>query len=339
MIDGKLRGRGTLSLSIPTKNFAAQLNMTPMKTSHNQIQHPASTNQQPESGGIDTMFSHTLSELIVQKKARQADILLDQLISWLHGDKLQVRIEAVSYLTDSLELLIAHREWQRMEKLLPAVFQALSIASDDDVVVWQIITALSIFAAYQIEIGRYAPARKALLIFGQPNALAATSADIREQAEQLINDLATKPLMELLLIEYLYDRTKGEDAGRLLVLFGKTAAEFLIESQSLQQSRGKPDALLKLFENIGPAAERSLGALLHRTKDWYLLRNSIKLLGEMGLPSCFADITALLDHDDLRVKGEVLRAASKIEIKEKKDSIPSSNSKLVLKEFRLIPFN
>ena len=182
MIDGKLRGRGDLSLSIPAKNFAAQLNMTPMKTSHNQIQHPASTNQQPESGGIDKMFSHTLSELIVQKKARQADILLDQLISWLHGDKLQVRIEAVSYLTDSLELLIAHREWQRMEKLLPAVFQALSVASEDDVAVWQIITALSIFAAYQIEIGRYAPARKALLIFGGPNALAATSADIREQA-------------------------------------------------------------------------------------------------------------------------------------------------------------
>ncbi|MCW5203288.1 cyclic nucleotide-binding domain-containing protein [Desulfobulbus sp. US4] len=293
--------------------------MTLMKTSHDQIQDPVSTNQQPESGGIDKMFSHTLSELIVQKKDRQADILLDQLISWLHGDKLQVRIEAVSHLTDSLELLIAHREWQRIEKLLPAVFLALSVASEDDVVVWQIITALSIFAAYQIEIGRYAPARKALLIFGGPKALTATSADIREQAEQLINDLATKPLMELLLIEYLYDRNKGEDAGRLLVLFGKTAADFLVDSQSLQQSRGKSDALLKLFENIGPAAERSLGALLHRTKDWYLLRNSIKLLGEMGLPSCFADITALLDHDDLRVKGEVLRAASKIETKEKKD--------------------
>lgn len=55
-----------------------------------------------------------------------------------------MRIEAVSYLTDSLELLIAHREWQRMEKLLPAVSQALSAASEDDVVVWQIITALSI---------------------------------------------------------------------------------------------------------------------------------------------------------------------------------------------------
>ncbi|MCI5168144.1 MAG: HEAT repeat domain-containing protein [Candidatus Electrothrix sp. GM3_4] len=312
-----------VSRSIPAKNFAAQLNMTPMKTTSQdqiqvQVKNRTSTNQQPESRGIDKMFSQTLSELIVEKKNRQADILLDQLASWLHGDKPQVRTDAVNHLTDSLELLIAHREWQRMEKLLPAVLQALSLVSEDDDIVWQIITALSIFAAYQIEIGRYAPARKALMIFSGPSALRSASANIREQAEQLINDLATKPLMELLLIEYFYDRNKGEDAGRLLVLFGKTAAKFLIESQSLQQSRGKPDALLKLLENIGAAAERSLGALLHRTTDWYLLRNSIKLLGEMGSPACFADITSLLGHDDLRVKGEVLRAASKIETKEKK---------------------
>ncbi|MCI5207782.1 MAG: hypothetical protein D3910_03075, partial [Candidatus Electrothrix sp. ATG2] len=142
---------------------------------------------------------------------------------------------------------------------------------------------------------------------------------VSEQAEQLIHDLATKPLMELLLVEYLYDRNKGEEAGRLLVLFGKTTAEFLIGPESLQQSRGKPDALLKLFENIGPASESSLGGLLHRTKDWYLLRNSIKLLGEMGSACCFADITSLLEHKDLRVKGEVLRAASKIETQEKKE--------------------
>lgn len=293
--------------------------MTPMNTPQDLTPNSTSADQQSESSGIDNMFSQTLSELIVEKKDRQADILLDQLTSWLHGDKPQVRSEAISHLTDTLELLIAHREWQRMEKLLPTVSQALSIAAKNDEVVWQIITALSIFAAYQIEIGRYAPARKALLIFGGYNALQVASVDIREQAEQLISDLATKPLMELLLIEYLYDRSKGEDAGRLLVLFGKTAAEFLTEPQSLQQSRGKPDALLKLFENIGPVAESSLGALLHRTKDWYLLRNSIKLLGEMGSSTCFADITALLDHDDLRVKGEVLRAASKIETKEKKE--------------------
>ncbi|WP_446008721.1 HEAT repeat domain-containing protein [Candidatus Electrothrix sp.] len=289
-----------------------------MKTLQSHIQKTSSVSQQTEQSRIDRMFSQTLLELIVEKKDQQADILLDQLVSWLYGNKAQIRTEAVTNLIDCLELLIAHREWQRIEKLLPAVSQALTLAVEDDELVWQIITALSIFVAYQIEIGRYAPARKALLIFSGPNALDVASADIREQAEQLVNDLATKPLMELLLIEYLYDRNKGEDAGRLLVLFGEAAAEFLIEPQSLQQSRGKPDALLKLFENIGQVAEKSLGALLHRTTDWYLLRNSIKMLGEKGSSSCFADVTALLSHDDLRVKGEVLRAASKIESKDKK---------------------
>ncbi|MCI5113337.1 MAG: hypothetical protein D3921_11645 [Candidatus Electrothrix sp. AW1] len=294
-----------------------------MKTSQdqidNQIDTQTSVSQQAESGSMDNTFSQTLSELIVEKKDRQANILLDQLSSWLHGKKTKRQTEAISHLTDCLELLIAHREWQRMEKLLPAVAQALALAAEDDDVVWQIITALSIFAAYQIEIGQYAPARKALLIFSGPDALQNASEDICTQAKQLVNDLATRPLMELLLIEYLYDIHKGEDAGRLLVLFGERAAEFLIDPQSLQQSRGKPDALLKLFEQIGQKAEKSLGALLHRTRDWYLLRNSIKMLGEIGTSSCFADVTALLSHDDLRVKGEVLRAASKIESKDKKD--------------------
>jgi CRP-like cAMP-binding protein len=289
-----------------------------MKTSQDQIQKTSSVNPQPEQSRIDRQFSQTLSELIVEKKDRQADILLDQLVSWLYGNKAEVREEAVRDLIDCLELLIAHREWQRLENLLPAVSQALVVVAKDDELVWEIITALSIFAAYQIEIGHYAPARKALLIFGGPNTLDITSREICNQAEQLIKDLATKPLMELLLIEYLYDRNKGEDAGRLLVLFGEATAEFLIEPQSLQQGRAKPDALLKLFENIGQVSEKSLGALLHRTKDWYLLRNSIKMLGEIGTSSCFADIAALLDHDDLRVKGEVLRAASKIESKKKK---------------------
>ncbi|MCI5149095.1 MAG: hypothetical protein D3916_06880 [Candidatus Electrothrix sp. MAN1_4] len=292
-----------------------------MKITQNQNQKTSSMEPepQPEQSSMDKMFSQTISALIVEKKDRQTDILLEQLVTWLYSNNAQKRAGAVRDLIDCLEILIAHREWQRMEKLLPAASQALVIVAKDDELVWEIITALSIFAAYQIEIGRYSPARKALLIFGNPKALDVVSKDICEQAEQLISDLATKPLLELLLIEYLYDRSKGEDAGRLLVLFGKTAAEFLIEPQSLQQSRSKPDALLKLFENIGPAAEKSLGALLHRTKDWYLLRNSIKMLGEIGSPACFADVTALLSHNDLRVKGEVLRAASKIESKEKRN--------------------
>lgn len=62
-----------------------------MKTSQdqidNQIDTQTSVSQQAESGSMDNTFSQTLSELIVEKKDRQANILLDQLTSWLHGKK------------------------------------------------------------------------------------------------------------------------------------------------------------------------------------------------------------------------------------------------------------
>ncbi|MCI5222402.1 MAG: hypothetical protein D3924_06975 [Candidatus Electrothrix sp. AR4] len=288
-----------------------------MNTAQEQKQHSLQVDQQSDKAA--TMLPEALSDLLMEKNDRQVDIVLDQLTSWLAGDEPRQRSDAVGYLTDILELLIAHREWQRMEKLLPTVEQALTIAAKDDTLIWQIITALSIFAAYQIEMGNYAIARKTLIIFENPAVLTAASKKIRKQINQLRSDLATKPLMELLLIEYLYDKEKGDDAGHLLVLFGKTAAEFLTERQSLQQSQDKPDVLLKLFEKIGSPAEESLCKLLQQTDDWYLLRNIIKILGEMGNPACFTAVTALLDHEDLRVKGEVLRAASRMNANGKKE--------------------
>jgi CRP-like cAMP-binding protein len=134
-----------------------------------------------------------------------------------------------------------------------------------------------------------------------------------------MSDMATQPLLELLLVEYLYDREKGDEAGRLLVVFGGTAAEFLRQPKHLKQDQEKVDQILRLFQEIGSAAEASLCQLVQQTKDWYLIRNIIRLLGETGSPASFNTIAAFLGHEDLRVKGEVLRAASRIEAPGKKD--------------------
>jgi HEAT repeat protein/CRP-like cAMP-binding protein len=261
----------------------------------------------------------TICDLLTEKNSRQVDLLLEQLAAGLHSDNPGVRLRSACYLTDTLELLIAHQEWQRFDKLLPAAEQAAAVAAENDIGIWQLITVLSAFAAYQIEMGKYASARKALLIFAASDALANATEKVRSQAEQLMRDMATRPLMELLLVEYLYDQGKGYDAGRLLTVFGRTAARFLLEAKNLKQAEEKTDALLWLFEEIGRPAEESLCQLLRQSSDWYLIRNIIRLLGEKGSPACFETVTQYLAHDDLRVKGEVLRAASRIDAPGKKD--------------------
>ncbi|MCI5146248.1 MAG: HEAT repeat domain-containing protein, partial [Candidatus Electrothrix sp. AR3] len=286
-----------------------------------------------------------ICDLLAEKNNRQLDLMLEQLVAGLQVKNSRMRLKAACYLTDTLELLIAHQEWRHLDRLLPAVERAIIIAVENDISVWQIITALSAFAAYQIEMGRYASARKGLQIFINPDILAPASEELRHQVVQLINDLATQPLMELLLIEYLYDQDKGIDAGMLLTVFGRTAAEFLIEPQNLQQSKEKPDKLLKLFEEIGRPAEDSLCKMLQgRTTDWYLIRNIIRLLGEKGSAACFTDMASFLQHDDIRVKGEVLRAVSRIDAGGKKDfflkalkSVPKQLTELVVSLLGDIP--
>ncbi|WP_417914037.1 cyclic nucleotide-binding domain-containing protein [Candidatus Electronema sp. JM] len=271
-----------------------------------------------EENGNSTL-PETICALLAEKNGREVDAMLEQLAAGVQIGNPRMRLKAACYLTDTLELLIAHQEWQRMDKLLPAAETALKAAVDNEVGAWQLITALSAFAAYQIEMGRYASARRALLIFAAADAIPAAADKLRERTEQLVSDLATRPLLELLLVEYLFDKEKGHDAGRLFAVFGRAAAEFLLEPQNLRQCQDQADALLRLFGEIGLPAEKSLCQLLRQTADWYLIRNIIRLLGEKGSSACLAEVTPYLEHEDIRVKGEVLRAASRIDAPGKKD--------------------
>jgi hypothetical protein len=290
---------------------------------------------QEENGGES--IPEIICTLLAEKNSRAVDGMLEQLAAGVRVGNPRMRLKAACYLTDTFELLIAHQEWQRMDKLLPAAETALKAAVENEVGAWQLITALSVFAAYQIEMGKYASARHALRIFAVPDALPAAAEKLRERAEQLISDLATRPLLELLLVEYLFDKEKGNDAGRLFAVFGRSAAEFLLEPQNLKQCQDHADALLKLFGEIGQPAEKSLCQLLRQTADWYLIRNIIRLLGEKGSPACFAEVIPFLEHEDIRVKGEVLRAASRLDAPGGKDfflkalrSVPKQLTELVV---------
>jgi HEAT repeat protein len=279
-----------------------------------------------------------ICDLLAEKNGKKIDMMLEQIAAGLQAENPRIRLKAACYLTDTLELLIAHQEWRRIDNLLPAAEVALTAALQNEVGVWQLVTALSAFAAYQIEMGKYASARRALLVFSSSKILAIASNNVRKRIRQLISDMATRPLLELLLVEYLYDKEKSFDAGRLFAVLGSSAAEFLLDPQYMKlYQENKADVLLKLFNEIGPAAEKTLCRLLGQTKDWYLIRNVIRLLADHGSSTCFPTVTSFIEHEDIRVKGEVLRAASQIEAPGKKDfflkalkSVPHQLTELVV---------
>jgi hypothetical protein len=87
---------------------------------------------------------------------------------------------------------------------------------------------------------------------------------------------------------------------------------------SLDQNLEDRIAILRLIDNIGMPAEDTLRQVLQRANPWYVTRNIIKLLGRLGNPKCFPEIARFLDHEDIRVKAEVLRAVGIIDTSAKK---------------------
>jgi len=287
----------------------------------------------------------TISNLLVEKNDLDMNILLGQMIVGLHGEDEEQRQDAAIVLACTLNNLALQKEWQRMIKLLPAIKQTISVAGDNDEVAQQSITALTKLVAHHISQENYEAARDTLLIISGPTTWSSTPQQLQEYAEPAIANLFSKKTQATLLNTYLYGDEKQEEAGRLLVAFGEQAVEFLMEFLQLSNSKVERLQVLNLIEDIGVPAESSLLRMLQQEDTpWYLTRNIIRLLGVSGNPDCFDEIALFLDHDDIRVKEEVLKAAGNIGERTQKEfllqalhTVPEKLIELVVSQLGDIP--
>ena len=88
---------------------------------------------------------------------------------------------------------------------------------------------------------------------------------------------------------------------RLLGLLGQPAARHLINCLGQEEDRPKRYKLLNALRAIGSKAELPLREALV-APEWYLVRNVVSLLGEIGEASAFDDVALTLSHKDARVR-------------------------------------
>ncbi len=253
-----------------------------------------------------------LNDLLKRNNDRNVDMLLGQMVAGLQADNTILRTNAARALSGSLQVLAKHGQWQRMSRLLPALEKVIGTPESSSDIIAQSIAALTKLAAYHIRQEQYGAARDVLMAINGPALKPGASDVLREHAELAASMLISEPTLEKLLDQYLNDPDRGEDAARLLVAFGARAAEFLMNALSESESRDERIALLKLIENIGDPAEGALRGMLHKPVPWYVTRNIIRLLGEIGNPDCFDEIVLFMERDDIRIKQEVLTAVGKI---------------------------
>ncbi len=254
----------------------------------------------------------TIDELLADKNYGDVDILLGQIVTVLQEVHDELCHNAAIALAGVLNILVLHEEWSRMDRLLAATQQTLHIACDDDQVVRECIAAVTKLAAHHIRQGQYSAPRIVLIMIYGPVTLASATDKFRKLVESAVKELALRPVLEKLLEEYLHGSEKQEEAGRLLVAFGPQSAGYLIDSLIQGESKDERVKLIRLIKDLGEPAEEILRRMLQQNSPWYVTRNIISLLGETGNLDCFEEVAPFLEHDDVRVKKEVLTAAGKI---------------------------
>ena len=134
-----------------------------------------------------------------------------------------------------------------------------------------------------------------------------------EALEQLKGRLGDAEVLDQAL-EALY----GASAERILTelvpffeLAGPAAAQHLVAALGDEPDRRRRGRLLEVIRTLGATALPALQAGLHGSA-WYLVRNTLNLLAEMGDASLLDEVVPCLEHPDLRVKRAAIRALWKL---------------------------
>ncbi len=144
-------------------------------------------------------------------------------------------------------------------------------------------------------------AGRALALMTRAEALGDASLDAAMQ--RVGNDQAFERLADL----YLAERGRASDhAADLLQRCAARSAGFLIERLALEEDRDRRARLVHLLERMGSA---SSSPFLERLDDprWFLVRNVVAILGEIGDPTILAMLDRVAGHAEPRVRMEVIR--------------------------------
>lgn len=138
----------------------------------------------------------------------------------------------------------------------------------------------------------------------------ARSASCREALQELHSQV----LFDL-LIDELSSRSNSVEQrktiGRLLTFFGEESAQRLMARLVTEEQAAARKFLTEAVIQQGKVAVPVLTPYLVDSR-WFVVRNAVALLGEIRDQNSAQHLAPLLDHDDLRVRREAVRALTRI---------------------------
>ncbi|PID71541.1 MAG: hypothetical protein CSB34_06630, partial [Desulfobulbus propionicus] len=263
---------------------------------------------------VSQALPETVAQYLTEGKERQADTLLMHTAVALQSDSITIQRNSAVALAEITQQLAQQRQWERLIRLMPALEQALKHLGKDEESVKKIITALSKLAHYYLQQENYEKAYEVIHAIGRITSgqNAHFSETVHKHSTKALEHISSDDILKKLLEVYLHDEKKRDNAGNLLTDLGRKSAHFQLQYLMKSESRFERKLLINLISQTGHTASDVLLDQLIQPSPWYVTRNIVRLLGEIGSPSFIRPISQFFDHKDLRVQQEVLNTAVKI---------------------------
>lgn len=140
------------------------------------------------------------------------------------------------------------------------------------------------------------------------------SEERRQSAQLALDQLSTDEVTDY-LVAYLFatgaEHKTRDTLARVLAFIGSKIAHRLMEILAEEGEASKRKLLSELLARSGPSALPVIYGYLEDER-WYVVRNAIAILGDIRSQESLAQLTPLLQHDEIRVRRETIRALTKI---------------------------
>ena len=127
---------------------------------------------------------------------------------------------------------------------------------------------------------------------------------------QLSTDTITVYLVAYLTEEKVEQKTRNTII-QILAFMGSKISSRLMEILANESSAVKRKLLHEVLVRNGPASLPVINEYLSDDR-WFVVRNAVTLLGDIRSQDSLAELTLLLQHDDIRVRRETIRSLTKI---------------------------
>jgi len=262
------------------------------------------------SAGINLLLEDDIASTISRE---DLNIALQPYYNMLDARDAANRIQAVKSLIKFTKRLVSERKYDMADGLILRVALAIENESDENVVIGCMKEMGDLYSVLKMH-GQQEFCDRLIETLGRLMARGQLSLPLRKQIIQFLS-MTKDPSVLATLFSFLWESGLYPDVRSAIISFGGNAVNAAIQFLRDAEDFSVRMKLIDILKNIGEPSIRVLAGNLS-AREWFLRRNIVRILGEIGDLKVVPILEPLLRDEDLRVRIELARTYGKLDHKE-----------------------